>query len=230
MESTNFSCSVKHICFAADYCKQTSGMCARGRFLAYALKQSYLPASRYDVPELWCIDEDVAAFERLSKLESGMFYASSDNLYLCSEQTGNGKTSWAIRLMLKYLEVCSSSILEKHYDALTSVVVFVPVIQFIHDAKSPFGSSFYHKYEQLASAADKAELVVWDDIGMTEYTAYDFMHLFRAVDRRLFAGKKNIFTSNHVDMESLEEAVGLRLADRIWNSCEIIQLCEGSKR
>ena len=65
---------------------------------------SNIPKNKWKLPDLYCIDKDKQAFKELGHIKKDItnFVNMGNNLYLYSECTGNGKTSWAIRLMLSY--------------------------------------------------------------------------------------------------------------------------------
>ena len=101
--------------------------------------------------------------------------------------------------------------------------VFVPVAQFVHDAKA-FNTPYTDRYYSLSEAADTAELVVYDDIGAARYTEYDYLNLLVSIERRNLAEKVSIFTTNFTQKKDLSKLVGTRLADRVWDSSEVIEI------
>ena len=73
------------------------------------------------------------------------------------------------------------------------------------------------------NALETSDLVVWDDIASTKLSEYDISQLLILVDNRIIDCKSNIFTGNLTSKESVEKAVGSRLASRIWNSSTVVE-------
>jgi DNA replication protein DnaC len=78
---------------------------------------------------------------------------------------------------------------------------------------------------EVRDTADKADITVWDDIGAAEYTRYDYINLLVPIERRILAGKFNIFTTNFTAFNDvLIDRLGDRLATRIWGTSDVIEL------
>ena len=73
-------------------------------------------------------------------------------------------------------------------------------------------------------------LVIWDDICITNISKYDYSQFYTLINNRMLAGKSNVFTTNVVDKETLEDVFGERLVSRIYSSSEIIELKGGDMR
>lgn len=219
------SCGLKNelLLCPQDTCEESS--CPWGSSLKSLLIASKLPSNQFRNVPLRPDSEDYDSFKKLAKIGSDIenYIVSEDrkNIVLCSKHTGNGKTSWAIKLMQKYLIAIAG---ESYLDPENGVnhSCFVPTTQFIYDAKD-FNGPYRDRYYKLAEAADKAEFVVWDDIGAAEYTKYDYTTLLVSIDRRVFANKFNIFTTNLTTKQAMVKKLGERLADRIWDTSEIVE-------
>lgn len=217
------SCGLKNelsLCPKED-CSESS--CPWGSSLKGLLVSSKLPTAQFKAVPLVPDDEDYSKFERLAEIGSNIvqYMDEGKNLVICSKHTGNGKTSWAIKLLQKYLVTIAG---ESYLDPENGIVhsCFVPTTQFIYDAKD-FNGPYRDRYYKLSEAADKAEFVVWDDIGAAEYTKYDYTTLLVSIDRRVFSGKFNLFTTNLTTKKDMIKKLGERLADRIWDTSEIIE-------
>ena len=68
------------------------------------------------------------------------------------------------------------------------------------------------------------DLVIFDDIAVSGISQYDYNNLLMFIDNRILNGKNNIFTSNKTSKNSLEDTIGSRLASRIWDTSQIIEL------
>ena len=90
-----------------------------------------------------------------------------------------------------------------------------------------FNNPLSNEYKENLRNTD---LLILDDIAVTGLSQYDYLQLFTLVDSRVLAGKSIIFTSNNVSLKDLENAIGERLASRVWNTSEIIKLKGGDMR
>ena len=74
------------------------------------------------------------------------------------------------------------------------------------------------------------DLLILDDVAVTGLTQFDYLQLFSLVDQRMLANKSIIFTSNITSLADLEKSIGSRLASRIWNNSEVIEIRGGDMR
>lgn len=216
------SCEFNNLCKVED-CSQTA--CDWRASMIDLLKNSRLPKYQWEHRILYPDnDKDVESFEALADIANNIERIVREpghkNLVICSRFVGNGKTTWAIKLMQRYF----ASIAHKCYMKDNIRGVFIPTNQFVLDAKD-FNGQYRDRYYEYCALADRADIVIWDDIGAADYTRYDYTNLLVAIDRRIFAGKYNIFTTNFVSKtDEFVERVGSRLADRIWETSDIVQI------
>ena len=166
------------------------------------------------------VDEE--AYIRLAEIRSDIvdFVESHKNLYICSKYTGNGKTSWAIKMLHTYFHYTAGG----NYDNLKGMFVSVAdLLLKLKDFKNPVDKAYKDNLENV-------DLIVWDDIGLSNISQYDYTQLYTIINNRMFSGKSNIFTSNCTTQEKLLELVGDKLASRIWNTSEIIEFKGGDIR
>ncbi len=160
---------------------------------------------------------DKEAYNKLSRIRNGIvrFVEQHKNLYICSEQAGNGKTSWAIRMLHTYFHHCAKD----NYEHLLGMFVnTTDLLLKLKDFNNPIPQRYLRDLENV-------DLVIFDDIAITNgISQFDYTQLFNIINKRLMAEKSNIFTSNIVDYEQLEITLGSRLASRIYNTSEIIEL------
>ena len=159
---------------------------------------------------------DKKMFLRLNNLKDNIvdFVDNGDNLYLASKSTGNGKTSWSIKLVLKFFD----SIWAGNGLRVRALFIHVPTFLIkLKDFKNPVDAEFKQNIENC-------DLVVWDDIASTELTNYDYSQLLTYIDARVLAEKSNIYTGNIIEKEKLKEVMGERLASRIMNNAQLIIL------
>ena len=75
---------------------------------------------------------------------------------------------------------------------------------------------------QIEELIPNVDIVIWDDIGCTKLSDYDHSILFPLINSRISSNKCNIFTSNVIDDEFVNN-VGGRLASRILETSIIVE-------
>ena len=187
------------------------------------LEESGLPEIYWEEIKLTVRKEDVDAFKRLNEIKNNIYDISEPNLdmknlLICSNKTGNGKTSWAIK-MLQFFIFKSA----QHYPDEESAL-FVPTTEFVLASKE-YDSSHRKKYWDMLDMIEKSRVVVFDDIGAGEYSRAEYMALLSAIEGRVFRKQYCIFTSNFIEKdEVIVKKLGERLADRVFETSEKIIL------
>lgn len=167
---------------------------------------------------------DLTSFIRLKEIKDNIveFVNSGENLYIVSENFGNGKTTWSLKLLYKYFDEiwCGNGFKIRGY--------FIYIPEFLSKIKMiDYRNS--HEYRVISKILREADLVIWDDIASTKLTDSDHTYLCSFIDPRILKGKSNIFTGNLLD-EDLKLALGNRLHNRIWDSSEIIKFVGRGRR
>lgn len=167
---------------------------------------------------------DFEEFKTLAVIQKNIkaFVEDGSQLYLHSQTTGSGKTSWALRLCQTYLnQIWPTSKLECR-------VLFVNTPKFLLSLKDNISEkSEYAAY--IKENVFKADLVVWDDIATKATTVFEAENLFSIIDSRISSGKSNIYTSNLTQSE-LHECMGDRLASRVCTASLDIEFHGKDKR
>ena len=182
--------------------------------MKYLIEQSHIPKSK-QYPVILQAGVDYNAFCDLADIKDDIvaFVEEGCNLYITSNCTGNGKTTWAIKLMLKYFDEIWAG------NGLRVRGIFVHVPTLLNQLKN-FNQPLSEEYKQNLLECD---LVVWDDIASTDMSAYDHSQLLSYVDQRIFNEKANIFTGNLSEFDTLAKAVGEKLASRIYRTGTVIE-------
>jgi len=173
---------------------------------------------RENVPMQPTTDSDAQAFEELGKIGRKIveFVNSGNNLYICSKTPGNGKTTWAVKLMQKFF----NQIWADTDDVCRGIFINVP--WFLLSLKEDI-SNKSESFKEVKSNIFKADLVIWDDIATKFATEFEQENLLSIIDYRMREGKSNIFTSNQLPSE-LKVSMGERLASRVATSSKQIIL------
>lgn len=212
----NSKCWYKDVC-TLDSCNN----CIRYLEMKYLIDNSNIPPSR-QIPNKLIPDKvDYDSFIKLQDIKDNIvsYVNAGNNLYITSKRLGNGKTSWSIKLLLKYF----NEIWPGNGFRVRGLFIHVPT--FLNQLKS-FNSPLSAEYK---SNIFNTDLVVWDDIASTKLSEYDHSQLLSYIDVRILNGKSNIYTGNMSRYEELEQTVGQRLASRIWYS-DIVEFIGKDRR
>ena len=212
------NCIYKEVCDL-----DCSESCIRYIEMKALLDQSKIPEAKQTIVSLVPDDCDYDVFCTLADIKDHIvdYVEMGQNVYLVSRNTGNGKTTWAIKMMIKYFDEIWAG------NGLRCRGIFVHVPTFLlkckdFDNKDP-------EFNEMKSNLLSTDLVIWDDIGSTGMSNYDLSQLLMYIDQRILSGKSNIFTGNLM-YSDLEKSLGSRLASRIWNTSSIAELKGKDKR
>lgn len=155
---------------------------------------------------------DKEAFLGLKDIEADIedFVAKGKNLFLRSLNTGNGKTSWALRLIQSYFEKIW------YKSDLTCKALFINVPRLLLALKDNLNKQDEYVIH-IKEYVLKADIVIWDEVGVKSLTAFEHENLLNFINSRIDLGKSNIYTSN-LSLEELKEKLGDRLYSRIINN------------
>ena len=216
-------------CFLYNNCNHKDcdkEFCLRKYKLEFLFANSLLSKENYERQDLFidADNTDLAEFQKLSIIEQNIetFVLEGRNLYLYSHNCGNGKSSWAIRMIQSYFDnIWPSASLECH-------ALFVSVPKFLLAIKD-FKNTKNEYLDFIQENILKADIVVFDDIAAKTATEFEMSHLLSVIDNRVALGKSNIYTSN-LDPTEMSVALGERLASRICNYSINIELKGSDKR
>lgn len=231
-----FDCWYKDICKKYNSC-DCNDMCIRFTEMLHMMKYSGIPSSRYGIQHLQAIKSDLDAYNKLKSIQNNIkdFVDSGRNLYIYSENTGNGKTTWAIKLLQSYFNSVWAG------NGLKVRGFFIPTQAFLLDKKN---TQFNNASEEdkLFSIVDgfgnnllttknilNVDLIVWDDFVIKTLSTYDYTNLFAILDQRYLNGKSNIFTSGS-SIEELDALCGAKISSRIKMNCDIIKFSSNDFR
>lgn len=217
------SCWWRNTCpyIGTEECK---AHCIRYMKMYYLATNSLLTPKQQHPAKLYPENIDKDAFCQLQAIKENIveFVNDGKNLLICSENNGNGKTQWSIKLLMRYF----SKIWAK--DSFNTRGLFISVARLLTALKENISES--NEYvKHVRDYIYTADLVVWDDIGLKSLTPYEHDYLYQFINGRIDLGKSNIYTSNLLDDE-FEKAVGDRLYSRIVNGSKVIRLYGQDRR
>lgn len=208
----NEKCWYKEVCLY----KKCAG-CIRFTEMKYLMDNSGIPpAKQKPIQLIPNTDNDKKAFAKLQDIKDNIvdFVDNGSNLYIASKSTGNGKTSWSLKLVLKFFD----SIWAGNGLRVRGLFIHVPSLLLeLKDFNNPVSSQFKKNLEEC-------DLVVWDDIASTELSNYDYSQLLTYIDKRILSERSNIYTGNLTTKNQIHNVLGERLASRIFNNSQVIIL------
>ena len=195
---------------------------------------------RADIPKYQWIEDalvpdkcDAQSYERLHRIRMELkefIKCDKNNLLICGNNLGCGKTSWAFKLMLTYIEKNWGRIYAEEFeitDKQFDIALFISVPQFIVDIKL-FGNNELAKQQYFR--AKKTELLILDDIAALEMSKYDYNVIYSILEARNLHHLPTIITTNCVGTDEMSKILGPRLTDRIFKFATIVELQGNSKR
>jgi DNA replication protein DnaC len=167
---------------------------------------------------------DSKQYEFLSNVENSIidFVNNGKHLYIHSTICGNGKTSWAIRMVQTYLEKTWLN------SELKCKVLFINVPRYMLAIKDNIDEKSEY-VEHIKKNILVADIVIWDEIGTKGLTQFEHENILSLINSRIDAGKTNIYTSNLTN-EELHKALGNRLYSRIVNLSYDVEFKGADKR
>ena len=217
-------------CWFSDQCKKLHCNDKNGCLIIYKLNYLFDQACISDKQrkhiELRIDDNgtDLQEFLTLKNIQDNIldFVNNGKQLYIHSSMPGNGKTSWALRLIQEYFKKIWLR------SDLRCKALFINVPKFLLASKDNITEKNSY-YEHIKENVLNCDIVIWDDIGTKVASSWDQEQLLSIIDQRINNGKANIFTSN-LNEKELREVVGDRLASRISNLGYNIEFKGGDKR
>ena len=203
----NSMCWLKDNCNKIDFNKPN---CIKLVKLDYLFNEANVDYNmRKNIPLFLTSEDDRKVFEYLSQVQKNInqYVSNGDNLYIYSENVGNGKSAWALKLLQAYIySIWPSSKLECR-------ALWIHVPQFLLALKD----NISEKSEYIAHIKKNildCDLVVFDEFGEKTSTQFETEHLLSYINTRLSLGKSCFYTSN-IKPEELNLVVGDRLASRV---------------
>lgn len=198
--------------------------CIRYSEIQYLLESSKIPKGNQFKNELIPQTVDLKNFEFLQDIKKDIlnFVKHGENLYIFSSNLGNGKTTWAIKIMQSYFNQIWLG------NGFTQRGLFIHVPSFLTKFKEILNKKD-ENFEDMKKQLLEVDLVIWDDIAAGKLSDYDHTNLLTYVDQRKLNGKSNIYTGN-LNEEELVEALGNRLKSRVWNDSTIVELFGSDRR
>ena len=182
-------------CYAEDYCKkpktECSELCGGYRVLRALYSLSKIPVSYQYTITLTPQQRDLEAFKALTEFKEAVVkkVEAGDNLYIWGKNTGNGKTSWACKIMGHYFrKIAFSSGLENE-----GLYIYLPT--FLNKLRDSFDDKT-PEFEKELQMVESCNLLIVDDIGSERLTEWVRERIISIIHTRVSNGLSTIYTSN----------------------------------
>jgi hypothetical protein len=135
------------------------------------LKNSQLPKRYIEDIKLIPSKVDENTFIGLNDIKNNIndFVDNGQNLLICSNQVGNGKTTWATKMLKEYIKNMSNVKVSNNCPGL-----FINVTSFLNEKKLAItDDNLRMKIQSIEPNIISANLVVFDDVGVKNISDYD---------------------------------------------------------
>lgn len=203
---------------------ECNASCIRYMEMDFLMQNSGIPRNRQYAVLLTPSKKDVQAFVTLKEIKEDIlnFVQNGESVYIYSDNFGNGKTTWAIKLMQKYFDDIWAG------NGFRCRGIFIHVPTFLTKIKEGI-SRKDEDFETLKSRLMSVDLVIWDDIAATKLGDFDHANLLTYIDQRKLNQLSNIYTGN-LPQEGLQDALGNRLSSRVWNDSTPVRFIGADRR
>lgn len=207
-------------CYAKDYCKgygteKCTERCDFWWKLNALYEASQIPIRyRHNIP-LKPEQVDRQAFMFLKEFSEDITnkVEAGESIFIFSEVTGNGKTTWATKIANQYIrKIVSTSLLEDE-------VLYLNVSLFLDQLKGQF-SNFNEGISELQEMAKKCNLLILDDIGAERPSEYVCERLYDLINYRYTNMLTTIYTSNLTPNE-IGDRLGSRIESRVKSAYQV---------
>lgn len=215
-------------CYAENYCKKNkqecSELCGGYRVLKALYSLSRIPVGyQYNIP-LVPDREDLKSFEKLERYMKSVVdrVEAGEGLYIWSNGTGTGKTSWACKIMGYYFrKIAFRSGLENE-----GLYIYLPT--FLEELRQSYDNPDPEFSEEL-EMVKRCKLLIIDDIGAEKPSEWVRERILSLINTRVSNGLSTIYTSN-ISIGDLESRLDSRISSRIKGSTDEIILTGRDRR
>lgn len=168
---------------------------------------------------------DVESFKKLALIKDNIvkFVDEGFNLLIYSDNPGNGKTTWASKLGMAYINYISAYATERPFLYLNLPLFFSEKKANIQD------KSLTVEVDRKEALIREAKLVIFDDIGVRDLSEFEKQLFYTWVEYRTAEKKSCIYTSN-INPANFSAIFGPRIADRIIGYSTLVEIKGQSRR
>lgn len=216
-------------CYASDYCQKDksscSDVCGGYRVLRALYNLSRIPERyRYTIALKPENGEDLEAFTTLDNYKNDVLSMVDEGrgLYIWGKSTGNGKTSWACKIMSYFFrKIAFNTGLENE-----GLYIFLPT--FLEDLRDNYDNKD-PEFDEVLRMIKTCRLLIIDDIGAERVTDWVRERMVSIINTRVSNNLTTIYTSN-LSPEELRGELGDRIASRVLGSSQVVEITSGDRR
>ena len=213
-------------CYASDYCQKDksscSDVCGGYRVLRALYNLSRIPERyRYTIALKPENGEDLEAFTVLDNYKNDVLNMVDEGrgLYIWGKSTGNGKTSWACKIMSYFFrKIAFNTGLENE-----GLYIFLPT--FLEDLRDNYDNKD-PEFDEILRMIKTCRLLIIDDIGAERVTDWVRERMVSIINTRVSNNLTTIYTSN-LSPEELRSELGDRIASRVLGSSQVVEITSG---
>lgn len=217
-------CPYRNICSNKTSDGNCYKLCSKFNEIDTLFYNANIPRAYLQPMVLYPDEIDVPAFDVLKAIKDNIVDYVNESVYITisSKNRGNGKTSWAIKILQNYLH----NIWYEPGGRTRGLYVDVP--EYISELKAGFDSK-ENEARLFAKDIDRADLVIFDNIDVQRLSEWERSVLTQHIRKRLNNGLSNIYITRDIDT-NLKNAVGYDLAYYLCDrSCVLPLLGKGGK-
>nr|DAI22204.1 MAG TPA: Replicative helicase [Caudoviricetes sp.] len=189
------------------------------------LAESGVPKKYFEPQELVLRSVDSDAWNWLEDYRCNVVehVKNGKSIVITSPIVGNGKTSWAIRLLQRYIAetALDGRLVDKAVFCVSSSMLEI------------FGDFGYFEtsieFFDYLNRLKNCDLLVIDEIGSGRITQVSYNHFYDLVNYRVDNNLATIYTTNYND-EQIKDALGERLYSRIYDMSTVIEFSASNVR
>lgn len=188
------------------------------------LEKSNLPTTYWEPQTLVARELDLDAWDYLEEVRANVVeeVANGLSLIISSINVGNGKTSWAIRLLQRYL---AETALDGRLVDKGLFISYATLLTNLSDFKYRETEEFKEMQKRLLSC----ELLVIDELGGGTINKFNYPLLYEIIDTRCQRKLATIYTTNYTE-EYIKDQLGERLFSRIYDFSILVQFVSSNVR
>lgn len=183
-------------CYASDYCQKDksscSDVCGGYRVLRALYNLSRIPERyRYTIALKPENGEDLEAFTTLDNYKNDVLSMVDEGrgLYIWGKSTGNGKTSWACKIMSYFFrKIAFNTGLENE-----GLYIFLPT--FLEDLRDNYDNKD-PEFDEVLRMIKTCRLLIIDDIGAERVTDWVRERMVSIINTRVSNNLTTIYTSS----------------------------------
>lgn len=202
-----------------------SDVCGGYRVLRALYNLSRIPERyRYTIALKPENGEDLEAFTVLDNYKNDVLSMVDEGrgLYIWGKSTGNGKTSWACKIMSYFFrKIAFNTGLENE-----GLYIFLPT--FLEDLRDNYDNKD-PEFDEILRMIKTCRLLIIDDIGAERVTDWVRERMVSIINTRVSNNLTTIYTSN-LSPEELRSELGDRIASRVLGSSQVVEITSGDRR